>query len=939
MAFPKNSAKWVNPTIRVAGAAVGATLGGPLGGMIGGFLAPHLGPAISSMLPHLSEQFGAKAGQKLLEIGADSATKMNAVDRQRFPHLFREVLKHALIDLHTEEAFQPYDRWFKKWFTALKESDFSFLPNHAPRSVTAKTLSSMFVSDLGLLAARGEALRSPVERIVLEGLTLDPPLVNLLLTELPPRLLFWWDICITSSEYEGIWKEFLVSFVRLLTESAERSEILLNRLVKNTDPIPMLHKEISHLSEVVRAHVDSTDRARRPLIQRIHDYLTATMKEIDLGNEIDLPYIEPSVSDRLGHISLAQTAIREWLAIPQPTVALVLAGAGAGKTALALHTFKTVALRFLQMQSTYYPVYIDLGRCRTSATVDDVVDAFLRRFDLTIGELKSSGQITSAVLIFDSLDELSAPSRLAAAQDSKFLVATCRSGCKVLVLSRSNHFRSEKEPSLLFADTPTLDDILGNRTLHAPREWFVAPLSADQIDQYLRMAGGSDLIPCVRGNTCLADLAQRPLLLKMIVASASSWHAIDGPHPLKVTQLVLYSEFFKKWIATEQVIKKRPSDETLIRRFCQRVAAYMHTHYAGQLEEASLRNIMADIAPPHLDLFETLPVAILAGFLRRSGDAWRFAHYSFYEYFLACETMDQLRSNSPWTLLPERSFSPGTIGFCAEAIYIDEDVIRLHQGLQRSETPSVRRNIGAILRCCHDLQQQPVEHTRTSVLPRDLSTRGPEELWGLLAVSGWRGNSKDRLRIRRFLRTGKDESLARIGLLALGFFSDPRDVPLIRSVYEQFCAAPMVGGAAVFAVAFIPGDAARRFAAYCFRTSDHLIVRRAAAWSIEVARDESAVGLLLEGISGDEEDEVVLYAVSALGVLRAYQAQPALESVVFGKRTAAVRIAALTSLLQMNVPTIRQIVEKMDKTNQDPAIKSAIDEFKRSMGEASEEML
>jgi hypothetical protein len=113
---------WVKPAMRVASAGLGAAVAGPLGGAIGGFLGIALGKHAAGLIDDFAKKFGEKAGEKLLDTGADSLTEKLKEPSTGLEGVYREALRLSLNEIHARAPNDRFDDWFTNWETCLGSS-------------------------------------------------------------------------------------------------------------------------------------------------------------------------------------------------------------------------------------------------------------------------------------------------------------------------------------------------------------------------------------------------------------------------------------------------------------------------------------------------------------------------------------------------------------------------------------------------------------------------------------------------------------------------------------------------------------------------------------------------------------------------------------------------------------------------------------------------
>jgi uncharacterized protein YjbI with pentapeptide repeats len=387
--------------------------------------------------------------------------------------------------------------------------------------------------------------------------------------------------------------------------------------------------------------------------------------------------------------------LMEWLAAEQGVPYCALLGeTGMGKTTACLALVQEL-LKGRETDSTLrIPIYLDLRKLRTRLTLgrnqeatlprrlslkemlDTIIAGTVQSLDspLTADDVIRLVQEDGALVIFDGLDEvlvhLSAadgqaftrelyrilpPALLPAGKTTKDkklgrLLITCRTQFFRTLTDQAKHFLAEDRDGIVRQDYRAL---------------VLLPFDEAQIRHYLQLAlPGEDpdrILDLFRSVHNLSELAERPYTLSLLtdrIAEIESWKMAGR----KVTGVTVYGAFTAAWLKRDDPKHTfLPAHKALLMEY---LAAELWRRGRKTWSVDDLEQWLVDFLAGHPELTRHYGAAADGGlndrhlielfkedlrtatFLMREGEAaFRFAHTSLQEYFLACHLHRALQEN------------------------------------------------------------------------------------------------------------------------------------------------------------------------------------------------------------------------------------------------------------------------------------------------------
>jgi len=387
----------------------------------------------------------------------------------------------------------------------------------------------------------------------------------------------------------------------------------------------------------------------------------------------------------LGHLA-------KWLGNPRANLLVVLGDLGTGKSTLARFLAWQLAQGFRADPLRHpAPVLIPLREVRKEVSLDSIVVKHFRDRGLAglsfprFEHLLRRGKI---VLLFDAFDEMADRVRWEVTQGNfQELRRAAQGDAKVILTCRTHYFKDRTEqvkligqgPSLTAAETALYKEL---RRQSGAEVVYLQEFNDEQIQEYLRRTRGASAgedWERIRGIYNLRDLAQRPLLLEMIVKSLP--HLKEGR---SINAANLYKVYTNLWVERDYRKGRVILDpETKLDLMMDLAWAMWHR----QQQAVSPRDLALFVAWRHAgktvhltedEVEDIVREVQTASFLRRSrreGGGFTFIHRSFGEFFLARRILAGLTASPPrLSVLETRRLDRKVVYFLA--LLDDADSIR-----------------------------------------------------------------------------------------------------------------------------------------------------------------------------------------------------------------------------------------------------------------------
>jgi WD40 repeat protein len=432
-----------------------------------------------------------------------------------------------------------------------------------------------------------------------------------------------------------------------------------------------------------------------------------------------------------------------WLAERRGAAYCALLGeTGSGKTMACLELCRLLLEKRETTSSLPVPIYLDLrlvnqdgllaNNPEARPLLADILTAIVRRSAQTMpmpGAILRAVQTQGALLVWDGLDEVlvhlseqAGEAFFAELRKSLPVEIAGQAGAgRLLFACRTQYFRGMAHEVSLFTESRKsgINPAAGGKEdLDPPHARYlvlrVLPFEEEQIRAYLLAnVPGVDLdraLEVIDSVHNLRELAGRPFLLSLMRPFLARLdHQLAAGRSLRSVDL--YAGFVQEWQERNAKMDRIISDDKPL--LMQRLAAHLWQEGMKSIPCEALnrwlrREIVSDPVWIHTygDALKSHPEALLehfrdATFLGRwDGEAFRFAHTSLQEYFLACHLVEALEAGKAeaWELpMPSRE----TFDFMVE----------LRQR-RAQESPAAARRMDATL--AGILRESPKGYTPTA---------------------------------------------------------------------------------------------------------------------------------------------------------------------------------------------------------------------------------
>jgi uncharacterized protein YjbI with pentapeptide repeats len=374
-------------------------------------------------------------------------------------------------------------------------------------------------------------------------------------------------------------------------------------------------------------------------------------------------FIRPNFLTQRNEKYAAVEYLAKWLGDRSASLLAILGDLGTGKSTLSRFFAYNLALSYRSDPLRYpAPLYIPLKEVRKEISFEGVLVAHfsMRGFaSVSLPRLEHLIRLGRVLVIFDAFDEMSARWDVTRQNFRELSRAAERKG-KVLLTCRTHYFKNyEEQIDVLQARlTVTVGAELYQKLRPNFNSDFVylQEFQEEQIRDYLQKARPETAEvdwQKIQSIYNLKELAQRPLLLDMIVRSLREFK--EGQ---VINASTLYTVYTSLWLDREEQ-KNRILDPSIKLEITLELAWRMWREDKSQIRDAELLSLIKqttarrEITTTQEDILDITRELQTATYLKRNAAGeFSFAHNSFMEYFVAFRVYQTLRT---------KDFSPAAL--------------------------------------------------------------------------------------------------------------------------------------------------------------------------------------------------------------------------------------------------------------------------------------
>ena len=333
--------------------------------------------------------------------------------------------------------------------------------------------------------------------------------------------------------------------------------------------------------------------------------------------------------------------VRNWLATPDKPSLAILADYGSGKTVFSQHLAAKLAEEYKKADQQ------KRGQCRIPLLVNlrefarysiHNFEGFLYAYlnqnckvdNPNYHALISMARSGLILFILDGFDEMAQRAYKDVLEHNMELLNSLAllEKNKILLTTRPEYFTSLSEEQNLLKDYQTI---------------FLSHLNEEQIKGYLqkriKINGNKDwnyYFNIIEQIPNLLDLAQRPVLLEMIVKTLPTLER--GRY--RVNRPSIYQDYLEEEIKRQKFNNQREMLIDKNKRFeiIEKLAIELYKTGTSSLPENKIRDLIINLLTPEQQRSESesyLREFLTCSFLNRIGNEYLFSHQSFMEYFVA----------------------------------------------------------------------------------------------------------------------------------------------------------------------------------------------------------------------------------------------------------------------------------------------------------------
>ena len=443
------------------------------------------------------------------------------------------------------------------------------------------------------------------------------------------------------------------------------------------------------------------------------------------GTAVERQYVEPHAvmldddGARRGSRRSLEGLAADWLGGVEQGLLAVLGDAGAGKSTFCRRLAYTMAKgddRDTGSRERPLPLVVDLKSAGTVALTIDGMLTHALRSDADVDAVRLAPwrqrlREGSLVLLVDGFDEVLGYSDPAQMERLLGELREAATAGRVILTSRTSYFRSHHDATTAITGRPRLvsseqatsywraiGDVADVRAVE------IMPFDDRQIEQFLtrRLQPGSDVgavLRRLRGLHPVDDLLRQPYLLVLVSDSVEGWERTKWPAVL--TLAALYEAYAEHWLQRDSVrhAMLRTADAAdLASGLIEHLARTMWSRPSAQMTTRELRaaatawvgeHVGRAVSPDEEDRLEA-EVRTALFLVRDEAGAYRFAHRSFMEFFIAKGLARVLATSSD-----ELGSTTEEVAAAFDLVNLSPEILRFLQGWPQSwdAAPAAARSI------------------------------------------------------------------------------------------------------------------------------------------------------------------------------------------------------------------------------------------------------
>jgi uncharacterized protein YjbI with pentapeptide repeats len=382
----------------------------------------------------------------------------------------------------------------------------------------------------------------------------------------------------------------------------------------------------------------------------------------NLAYYIDLKCYDDTQLD----IVLIDKYVEKWLGENKYPILAILGDSGTGKTTYVTNLVKQFADRYIEDNSDYLPILVQLKNFTNFWNLEDLIKNYNITYGLGSDDFENKYRQRKILFVFDGYDELP-KGTIEKFNEINSLISDRN---KVIITSRT-HFFKYREDEKLFLNPESIDFTgISLKDESNVRRVYINLFTKNDIKKYLERyfgANSSARYETISRTYNLSDLSRRPILLNLIVQTLS-----DFSQTTDVTQSKLYDTYINKWMSRE---KRKGVDPKYVSVVMEELAFKMFTENISiitidELYEIINRKFKADIRERKVDIDDINKKIRTASFIYRDlEDNFMFMHKSFMEFFIAKKLSQEINKG----IIDHNSF--GKVIITPEIINFMKDMV------------------------------------------------------------------------------------------------------------------------------------------------------------------------------------------------------------------------------------------------------------------------